>query len=416
MDKNSIAFCQWDDIKEVISKLNPEFAQIIDSLSPGKDLKLVRLSYTYGDHIICDGKFQLPGDQSNNLTSLCYANIPMFMIVENNVELFIDNGIIVPLNILSPGTILGLYETANYLLNKPLNSKWSVIAGARTIFTLDKLSDTKRYITLCRDLNLPIRPRKPTSLFDHWSLFKEIANSKTDSSAKWSASIIAFPKQWFEYQNDKSLKWLKFYSYLFAQTWASVNFALARLNLDIIWGDIATILAKTKIKTSPFIIDTVKQLIGVSQGHFPGFISSDDEQCAPMNVIQDCLINVYQIRDYYPSIMHISPPNKPSPQNPIYYSLSYPTLLSGTPYDGLQKSIMVNLKTIKYIFDRIKPDEMKIPTQFSFRYYHLSEDIDDTILPSQFIFEEDSRFHNFDTDKYKFCYASQFWKGCIKIT
>lgn len=128
----------WGDVRERISLVNQELAEIIDKISPNDNFKLYSVNYKYGQ-IIDDGSFYLPEKQSFHTvkitdaklnkvikSDLLYANgsIPAGIILNGAMEVFIDySNKIIPRNMYHTGDVFALWRKLdNQLLSfHPLN-------------------------------------------------------------------------------------------------------------------------------------------------------------------------------------------------------------------------------------------------------------------------------------------------------
>jgi len=176
----------WDDVRKKVQEVDPTLAKLIDQISPSKKYKLFQVKYAYGDLILKDGVLQLPikkgcllpvTDPSLDASlkeKLGYNTIPLFLTLHNSNEVFIDTGTrVIPLNLFRAGSLLGLFETADKCFN--FSSKWSVSAGARSIFMLPKISETGGFKRLRLQYRLPSRANLH-QFSDHWHVFKDYSN------------------------------------------------------------------------------------------------------------------------------------------------------------------------------------------------------------------------------------------------
>ncbi len=160
----------WQDIRHAVKQTNPELGAIIDELSPDKNYRLIKCKYKYGDYIVDEGKPVLPTENglktldelllesksAHDLKGLTYSQIPLLLLLHNTAEVFTaSNGRIIPLNLFFPGSLLGLFETVDYLFNRPSNAKWCVSSGSRSILMLPKITDKNRLKNLRLEFNLP---------------------------------------------------------------------------------------------------------------------------------------------------------------------------------------------------------------------------------------------------------------------
>ena len=65
----------WQDINKAVAKLCPDFAKVINSISPDKSHYLYQISYPYGATILDKGTFQVP-NSTNHIVLLNHSSIP----------------------------------------------------------------------------------------------------------------------------------------------------------------------------------------------------------------------------------------------------------------------------------------------------------------------------------------------------
>jgi hypothetical protein len=187
MEANEKLFLEslsWEKIRTEVKEANIELARIIDNINPPKNLKLIKANYLFGDLIVNDGATFLRKDKNTILTTseasqlldsdLSYSPIPLILTLKKSNEVFIDTGSrVIPLNIFNVGSLLGLFETIDFLYSYHSSPKWCVSAGARSIFMLPKLGEKKgvkklkSHCKITKDINLK-------NLSDHCEIFKRI--------------------------------------------------------------------------------------------------------------------------------------------------------------------------------------------------------------------------------------------------
>ena len=124
---------RWEEIRTDIKKHNVSLFNIIEDLKPID--AFYEIHYNYGEDIIVDGKFTA----ASYAKALDYTDIPMAMILEKKCELYVNNSSrIIPFDLFSAGSIFGTYEVMDKIHNMPSYSMWSIVAGARSCFSLQK--------------------------------------------------------------------------------------------------------------------------------------------------------------------------------------------------------------------------------------------------------------------------------------
>lgn len=424
LEESLIKQVSWDKIRNDVKKVNPELCQIIDKLDPSKKLKLIKASYTFGDLIIKDGILQSPSKyedvSSTNpaIPGLNYSQIPLSLLLNKSSEIFVhENDRAIPLKVFSPGMLFGTFETIDYLFGKQKSKIWSVSAGSRSIFTLPRISENtglrrlKTHYKVSSDINA-------RSIADHWNLFKQIAQNK-NFSQPWQSDVLFFTKEWFDFKkNDPA--WFDFQTYLFKKSWIQSIEAMTRYEFAIYWQDFIKAITHRRIQPTPYFTDSIKHIMLLSVGESPAFQPAiEGDLYAPIQGIQEAILNVYMIKKYFPTIMHAEMMKKES-LNPFYYSLSFPTLLEGSPNSKSQSStVMLDQKHFKLLMETSLQNWKISKTMLknkNFEYFHVENDADKEILSSKLITEMDKRFIVNPIEGLEFCGSSPFWRGCIMIS
>lgn len=421
----------WQDIRSQVVSVNPTLANIIDAIDPSNKLKFIAASYLFGDIFINNGLPYLPN--KNRLLplthedipveirkELSYAQIPLFLTLKKDCEVFIDtNSRTIPLNLFRAGNLLGLFETVDYMFDRKSNSKWSVSAGARSVMMLPKIGDDSGLSRLRRLYDLPTTLRIK-NLSEHWQLFTHLAqNPKIEPL--WENKILFFSKEWFNKKND-SLEWNIFRNYLLQQAWIQAQFSIEKVELSLMWEKFVETISSRHLKPRPYLADQVKHLLSISLGNFPAFIPADNsEESVPKKELQAAIKEIYIMKEYIPTLMQISPLNEMRNQY-IYYSLSFPTLLEGSPINRTTTTIIHDLRDIKLLIDTLKQynkDSFFYNQiyQTEFDYFHVEPDIFSEVKSTKTIPTEDPAFsidNPYFPDKV-FCTKSNFFRGCIRL-
>jgi len=254
-------------------------------------------------------------------------------------------------------------------------------------------------------------------------MFLKIIATSPHFSQQWHNEILFFTKNWLiDQENDPS--WIAFHRYLLAHAWKQAQFAISKIELSLNWELFARAISFRRLKTTPYLSDQVKHLMLISGGKWPGFIAADhSQQIAPILGLQRAIVDTYQLKQYLPSVMHISLLNAET-SRPVYYSLVFPTLLEGAPENKNSSTIMLALKDIKLLLQILKETSIankkfsnEMLKYVHFDCFHVEPDKENEINPSKKIIESDKSFLN-DSDHFPnraFCSTSHFWRGCIKI-
>ncbi len=407
----------WKDVRQSVEQVNPVLAKIINHINPNHHHKLIKATYSFGDLIIKEGRLCLPIENDKLRAQLNYSAIPLSLLLNKSAEAFIENdGVPLPLNILKPGGFFGTFEAINFMMNKPSRYLWNVSAGARSIFLLPKISNFSGIKRLRSHYNIGHNVQL-TSLSNHWDLFRKIT-LKPHFAEPWKSEVLFFPRQWFT--NIKDITWYQFYQLIWEQTWQQAQYAMSDFNFRNDWQTCLKMIDARRLKPSPYIMDTIKHLLIIMMGFAPFFSPAEDlELDLPLMELQRAFTDIYLLEQYVPTIMS---PDIFSvwPLSSIgYYSLAFPTLMSGAYPVKLLNSFMPDLKMIKLIMDHLSENSQKSsPLHNVFlQYFHaLRDKFQDVRLSSEIPFQDLA----FASDQKKFpdrifCATSAFWRGCISI-
>jgi hypothetical protein len=432
--KSNFEEVQWEAVRDEVMAVNPELASIIDTLDPGKHYPLIKAAYRFGDLIVKEGMTYLFNEDNdlvpmNDISlqktlkdQLNYSPIPLFLTLENATEVFIHSSHrAIPLNLFYPGNLLGLFESLDCLFNRTVTAKWCVSSGARNLFTLPKINELGNFQKL--KVKYELTANKPRYSTDHWSIFSQMAQHP-NFEQPWQSTVLFFTRNWL-IKNQKDPAWFAFKEYLFKNAWHQAQFAISKVNLNLEWEYFVEAITDRQLKTSIYLTDQVKHILLVAMGRWPGFKTTDgSEQIGPIQGLKKALMEIYNLKKYYPTIMHASSLEKDA-GTPLYYSLSYPSLLEGSPYRKKESTVILNLREIKLLLDTAKMVYQNrnkmgnhILTQTQFDYFHVEEDKYQEIKLSKALPDFDNTLlsHRDQLPDREFCATSEFWRGCIRIS
>lgn len=437
MLESTIKEVQWKDVEKEVATVNPRLHKIICELDPGPEYRLYVGEYPYGAEILKNGQHFIPVAKHGMvpLTSehvpkkikedLSY-NIetnPVTLILENSLEIFLDKPTTEnPLTFIvaNEGSIFGLSRVLFEIAHQPA-FLWNITSGVRSIFMLPKISQAKKYKRLRAELGIDIN--MPQSTQDHWDVFRKIANC--GQFPAWKTRMIYFSKPWFNNLDDP--KKINFKNYLLEKT---ANFFNGPGGF-FIWETILNIILKKQdIRPTLYINNMVKHILQIGTGIIPGTSPDTSNKKAPIEIIQKVFTDIYNIKDYIPTIMT---PNYFYPHHdqrkPIYYSMHNPNLLD-TPKKKDNSSNISDLYEVKSLLDKyiyyMKTNEFNIEhTQFH-KFFnnsqvsaiHTHPERYTTIEPVDNIFSSDSRFKKtlYPTKNKEIARFGAFFKGCFKIS
>lgn len=420
-------FISWDEARKSLIQVNPILTQLIDQLNPSSDLKLIKISYPYGEKIISKGKLCLPEalhDREYIRKQLDHASIPVMCSLNKATELFIENNQHAsPYSCLKPGQLLGYYKPTTQYQWMPSLDFWEVTAGARSIFMLPKVTDSKSHKRLWREFGVPFEP--PRSLWDHWEIFKTITNH-TSQDNQWQSEMLFFTKDWFEDIDDPS--WIPLKLYLEHQMVLHNSYLRLYTLSGFLWTlSTNQISNKRGFTPRPYLVDTAKHILAIAQGVGTGFINAaDSEIAAPVQAIEKAYIDVYDLRSYLPIIMHASY-QRTELDSPCYYSLALPTLLE---FNAEIKSknmpnIITELRDMTFLMHKMEvyfkehgaPGRPVIqPTRFD--YFHTHSEQEEGIQLASELPKRNPRITktSYTYNDRIFPSSSPFVRGCIQIS
>jgi hypothetical protein len=425
----------WDDVRKQVMSVNPEFARIIDKLSPGPEFTLYKVTYPYGSHILQKGDLYLPTkdglvslkDQSVSPTIKkaigynAYSN-PVTMVLKNSAEMFIPiEGRIIPYSIVKSGDVFGLWTVLDGLISHcPPLFLWDMTAGARSVSMLSKISDSMSHRRLVQ--HYQIDHSCPKSLLDHWGIFTEIANDPSFGDP-WQMEMLYFSRKWFDKLKDP--EWVAFRSYLQGLAWRSSAYWRNQYTSNLMWTHIQR---EESIKPSAYTSDIVKHLFAVGVSALPGFAPALNDFLGPFQRIQTAYHDVYRMRDYPPIIMQ--PEYFDSAlNNTVYVSLQFMSAMDLAPKSNDRSSTIADLYAVQSLVQKYLRGVTKggfnmkgarlyeMANTVDYRFYHSDSGQYPNIVSSASIPKKDSAF----TELMKKFHATSFpargsfLRGCVSI-
>jgi hypothetical protein len=423
----------WKEVRDQVAAVNKQLANVIDECNPTDNFKLIKASYIYGDIIVNQGVVNFPVELDglqplNNVnlpktikSLLSYQTIPLFLTLKNDNEVFVNTGNrIVPLNLFHQGSLLGVFETINFTYGKKTSPTWCVSAGARSIVMLPRITDNLGLDRLRLRYDIPATIQLQ-SLQDHWDFFTAIAHHE-NFEQPWENEVLFFTKDWLT-QSDT--KWSKFKDYIYKQGWDQAQFSIGKIECSLQWEMFAEAISMRNLKPRPYLADQVKHILSIASGKSPAFRPAvHNQHIAPIEGLQKAIIDVYQLKDYVPTILCICSLDEIKNHTPVYYSLSFTTLLEGSPIDKSTSTIMLDSRKIKLLLDTLKKYaknnavfDSNIIHKVEIDFFHSNDDKRGEIRSSSEIFLDDNSF-NEDQERFQdrhLCDKSPFWRGCLRI-
>ncbi len=427
----------WDQVRDDVRKVNPDFADVVDALGPDKKHALYKVRYHYGDEILQRGKFYFPSNQQSLIPfddpsvpadiqdKLGYngGSNPGALVLNNSLEFFITLGEHnAPYAILQQGAIFGLWKMLDRGLSHcPETFLWGLTAGSRSLFMLPKISETVAFNRIKHKYHL--KSDKPNSLLDHWEVFRELTN-QANGQQPWHVDLLLFSKEWFVHQDDRA--WIPFNYFLLDKAWQSSSY----WRNQYIWTVLFSLIQqKRHIRPSPYVVNVVKHLLAIGIGALPGYAPALDDSQAPIKALQDIFVQDYNIK-YPPIIMQPHIFSLYEQTRPVYYSLQFPAMLefslkSSTKSTAISDLYDVSMLIDKYLHD-LQAERFNIESSplhylaehVQYSYYHSKPSKFRNIVDSGIIANEDPAFmRDFASlDLEGFPKNSKFFNGCIRIS
>lgn len=443
-ERKGLVKVTWSDIRKRVYSVEPDFAKLVDDISPNQSYPLFLAYYPYGQlkgdtvstflPMADGGQYRIidPSAPKDVTTHLMYGSgsSPFGLLLEKKLEYFIDLkelGISIPWQVSSPGSFFPL---SRMLQSQPSriytpNGLLSAVSGARSVFMLPKIGCATNHLTLRRSYN--VQPQPPKSLYDHWSLFKEITHNNHDDDA-WRSCVLYFSKKWVDkINNDKA--WHPIKKYLLELAWKKYDFDRNRVYYNIFYS---LTQHKRNLKPNPYLVDTACHIFTVALGEAPGYAPACDNESLPLDKLQNAFVESYGLKKYIPTIMqpeHFIFESKKS--KPVYYSLQMPSTYSFSPKSRKLSSTISEISELHHIVNIFKTEmsakksiisDTALSTasnEVEFNFYHNQQDQHKTINDSESIILHDSRFSAKHAKhvhpEATFASDAPFVRGCVSI-
>jgi hypothetical protein len=352
------------------------------------------------------------------------------MLLSKNLELFIDlknEGITIPKAVYKPGAFFPFARILSRKSNRIYapNDMLTLTSGARSVFMLPNIGCATNHSNLQRNFNVHKSPAK--SLYEHWDIFKEIANSEVIAS-DWRSCVMYFSQKWLDkLENDKA--WLPLKLYLHQLAWQYSEYQRNHFYYDIAFS---IIQKKRNLKPNPYLVDTARHLFVTALGAAPGFIPVCNDEALPLDLIQQVFVESYGLKKYSPTIMQPTHFNFEEDGLPIYYSLQNPSTHVFSPKSREVSSTLFEMRELEHItrvfVEELGSDEglcsntvmSHVARSVKFKYFHNKEDRHRVVLPSSEIATHDDRFNiinpKFKTKEARFSSDAPFVRGCISVS
>ncbi len=434
----------WKSVRTRVKKVNPDFATLVDALSPGKEFPLYLVYYPYGflegnaETIllpkITGGHFLLnnPDIPKNIIQDLGYGmhDAPLGLVLEKVFEMFVDSTIedlTIPKVIYRPGDFTCLITNLNNVERKSTwlsNKTHARTAGVRSTFMLPNIGCVEQHADLKRFYN--IRVPAPKQGYDHWEVFREIASSKA-AQCEWRACQLFFSKPWIEKLHFDPA-WMPLNLYLHKLAWQLIRPSLVKDQYNLAFS---VVQHDRKLKPNPHLAGTAQHLYMIALGGALAHAPATDNLMLPLDVLQQAYLQAYRLKRYHSTIMQPSI-FQIETSGPVYYSLNQPSTHIFSPTSRRLASMMMDmheLQDIESVLTEELQDSDTLGSDFVlhtaarktlFSYYHSERDNQNALKHSSIIGLEDPRFAFLSPGlthfpEAKFAADAAFARGCVRI-
>jgi hypothetical protein len=415
----------WHDIRTDVYGVNPQLGALIDQIDPSRDFTFIKARYHYGDDILTSGKFCIPNAKGDIVplthhsipktikNKLNYRFVPMGLVLSKSVEVFFETqDRVMPANLYGAGSIFGLWQLLDPEPSEYIKKIWNLKAGARTCCLLPMVSDNISHTRLKRELGISAYP--PKRLLEQHKVFIDIAKH-SKSGKQWHCDVLYFSNKWAE-DNEENVTNLRLRKYCLAEAWRQSFTCRSQMNYDAAWETFAREITRRNLKPKTHIISTIKQLMSISDGVFPGFAIAQDDEALPTRIIQDAYIYGYNLKQVAPLIMcpkHLSAHK----QRQVYYSLSLPTLLDFAQQASNSRCIMDDMRELKMLIDILQNHMDDNRNSINYSFFHCENDRFGEIMPASKMLDTDSSLVSYPKEygPRLFPENSPFFRGCIRI-
>lgn len=350
----------WKEAAQILSKTSPGLVSVINALSEDQRYPFYKASYRFGEQMVDQNGVHLPLNDGGtillndprlpevlkaNLGNTTGISCPIAITLNKKCEFYLQSGEkITPYMILKPGEIFGISKNMSKQ-DEPITHFWDLVAGARSIFMLSKISSNPQHTHLKRKYDL--LSRVPTSYSAQWLTFTELA---LKANSDWRAEVLFFDNRWAH-----ALKEDNNYAALKAQILSSNPSEVwhHQPSWDIVFGKIEAARNLTSYPSD--ILDTARHLFNIVAGLFPGFAPATDEMAAPIHLLQEVYTNVYELE--HAAIIMEPVTMSVHDKVPLFYSLNWSTSPRSIPKSmNNKKSVVFNLSILMEIMSYYQAD------------------------------------------------------------
>lgn len=346
MDCGNVTRVSWSEVRSRVRHLNGRLAAAIDAVAGASpEQTLLAVQYPYGARIASDGRLATPCDESaaEGECTCCSdlradieragaaSALPVSLLLENFAEVYTehadkalrDEKRVIPLNLLRPGDLFGVFETSDRLINRPPWSLWKVSSGARSVRILANLTSDKHKQQIDRALGT----QGARATQGDWALIAHVNSHEADP---WKTTVLVLPTPWLNQPKSGALK-----EFVLAVAWEQSE-GLRKQTFEHFVAP--RVVLNCKQVDQRYYHATLRHLVAVAEGSMPAFtpVVRGGYEAGPFLAFQRFILeenigeNIQRSPAYFPALLQ---PTLLRTSGAVgYYSVTCPTLLY--PFHG----------------------------------------------------------------------------------
>ncbi len=294
---SSIKKLTLSESKDSISKLNPDFARIVDKLPLQDEHSLFLARYSYGSQILHDGVLCFPsasGDlvplddkNTDKLVRKAFNGIrffPMYLCSHNHIEVSFDYPKVnLPVSILSPGKLTGLNDRDD-TFSSMVPHIWNWYSGVKTSLLYCQEDQESIGKKICHELGISHRGLTKYGCVNFDCVASALVQNKLFHAEDWYSEILLFPSSWYENENNPA--WQPFYDEIKQLIWLRSKLWRFR------WAWDGLLTQCVNNDESPLTVSFVKHLISIACGSLTSFAQAGEAEL-PYNAFKEFFENIF---------------------------------------------------------------------------------------------------------------------------
>ncbi len=317
---------------ETIEGINPKLARILKSISKKENEgTIIKSEFSFGESIFEKGSTRLSDSPED---------IGFLLIVDRGAEVFIEGKKqTTPIAALQTGQIFSLNN--EYHLSPLPPQLLNMTAGARSIFLYPIISNFERHNKMFRYYNFDHAIPAPHLTSNQWHMFKGIAEANNSS---WRTTILFFGNEWL---NGDTVEHHQLRDYLRDSNVPNTSFYPKKMAFELL---VSQAIDQLNFKPDPFLADNLKHVFAIANHFLPGHVFADDEQFAPIKMIQDAFMEQYKL-SYAPNILI---PGYATDERVCYHSIQDSMMIEYAPQQRKKSSHLTQLRELARVFEQTK--------------------------------------------------------------